>query len=86
VSTVPCATLQAILSSKDEYLITVLYSTLVGLGADADLLKYHGPGLGERGAGEQGTGEERQAGTHARTSQGFATGADITYPWRGGAL
>lgn len=43
----PCAALQAILSSKDEYLINVLYATLVAVKADADLLQYHGPGLGE---------------------------------------
>lgn len=40
---------QAILSSKDEYLINVLYSTLVAVRADADLLQYNGPGLGEPG-------------------------------------
>lgn len=41
------STLQAILTSKDEYLITVLYSMLVDMNQDTDLLQYHGPGLGE---------------------------------------
>jgi hypothetical protein len=45
--TAPVLVTQAILCSRDEYLINVVYSMMVDLWADADLLQYHGPGLGE---------------------------------------
>jgi hypothetical protein len=37
--------LQAILQSGDQYLIAVLYSTLVDVGADDDLLAHPSPAL-----------------------------------------